>query len=243
MPIYEGVTVAEAEAKGLKELGLNKDQVSIEILVEGKKGFLGLGKKNARVSMEILSHSIVESDKTMESETKQESVSEEFNDFHDTAFDLATEEALEKLALYLKNITKQLKAPANIEIQTNGQTVTVQLDTEKQGILIGKHGKMLNALQYLSQVYVNRISKNKMSIILNVGNYREKRQAVLERLAYNSATKTMETGQPVFLEPMPAFERKIIHSILSKKDHIKTYSEGDEPYRYLVIESIRNNKN
>jgi len=91
-------------------------------------------------------------------------------------------------------------------------------------------------LQYLAQVYIHRIARNKLSVVINVGDYREKRQAILERLASRTAEKVRRTGRPVFLEPMPAFERKQIHSVLSKDTNVQTHSEGDEPYRYLVVE-------
>lgn len=118
-------------------------------------------------------------------------------------------------------------------------TVVFQLDTQKQGILIGKHGKTLNALQYLAQVFIHRIAKNKLSVVVNVGNYREKRQEIIQRLADRTAEKAIKSGQPVFLEPMPAFERKQIHAALSKNEYVKTHSEGDEPYRYLVVEPVK----
>ncbi len=117
--------------------------------------------------------------------------------------------------------------------------MVVHLETEKQGMLIGKHGKILNALQYLAQVFVHRLEKNRLSVVLNVGDYREKRQLILERLAQKTADKVKKTGQPVFLEPMPAFERKQIHAALSKNKLIQTHSEGDEPYRYLVVEPVK----
>lgn len=115
----------------------------------------------------------------------------------------------------------------------------MHLDSEKQGILIGKHGKTLNALQYLAQVFIHRVAENKLSVVVNVGDYREKRQAILERLAKRTAEKVKQTGRPVFLEPMPAFERKQIHSVLSQDEFIKTHSEGDEPFRYLVVEPAK----
>ena len=113
------------------------------------------------------------------------------------------------------------------------------METQKKGLLIGKHGKTLNALQYLAQVFIHRVAKNKLSVVVNVGNYREKRQDILQRLAKNTADKVSRTGRPVFLEPMPAFERKQIHSALSNNKYVTTHSEGDEPYRYLVVEPAK----
>ena len=132
-----------------------------------------------------------------------------------------------------------LNAPALVKMERQENLIVFQLDTQKQGVLIGKHGKMLNALQYLAQVFIHRVAKNKLSVVVNVGDYRQKRQAILERLAQRTAEKVKRTGQPVFLEPMPAFERKQIHSALSKDETIQTHSEGDEPYRYLVVEPVR----
>ncbi len=129
-----------------------------------------------------------------------------------------------------------MDAPATVTMSHEDHLIVFQLDTEKQGLLIGKHGKMLNAIQYLAQVFIHRVAKNKLSIVVNVGNYREKRQAILQRLAERTAEKVDRTGRPIFLEPMPAFERKQIHAALSKKDYVKTHSEGEEPYRKVVIE-------
>ncbi|SJZ79088.1 spoIIIJ-associated protein [Pilibacter termitis] len=144
---------------------------------------------------------------------------------------------LAELAKYLTKITKELGAPALVKISRDSTGVaTLSLESTKQGILIGKHGKILNSLQYLSQVFVHRVAEGKVSVIINVGDYREKRKEVLTRLAKRTAENVKRTGQPVFLEPMPAFERKQIHAALAKDPYISTHSEGDDPYRYLVVE-------
>ena len=242
MPIYEGQTIEEAVASGLQALSLTKEQVTIEVLEEGKKGFLGMGKKNARVSLEPapIEEKVVES--VVEVEPIAEVEVEEATEVIESSVELEEldeEQALKQLALYLTNITKELDAPAMVKISRENNAVIFQLDTEKQGILIGKHGKTLNALQYLSQVFIHRVAKQKISVVINVGNYREKRQEILQRLAERTAEKVDRTGRPVFLEPMPAFERKQIHAALSKKDYVSTHSEGDEPYRYLVVEPAK----
>lgn len=246
MPIYENLTVAEAIQEGLQVLGITKDQAVIEVLDEGKKGFLGLGKKQARVSIEkriveepapveeVPAKPLVELDPVTTEDAS--SVMEAAASEPVLLTDLSDEEALAQLGLYLTNISKALNAPALVKTARQDGVIVFHLETQKQGILIGKHGKTLNALQYLAQVYIHRIAKNKLSIVVNVGDYREKRQAILERLASRTAEKVKRTGRPVFLEPMPAFERKQIHSVLSKDAYVQTHSEGDEPYRYLVVE-------
>lgn len=255
MPIYEGSTAAEAIQKGLAALNITKEEAVIEVLEEAKKGFLGMGKKNARVSIEPsvteeISEAVTETvAEVMEeaqpvaqvtiTETPEASEPTAEPSIQQVLSELDDEAALTQLALYLTNITKELNAPALVKMERQENLIVFQLDTQKQGVLIGKHGKMLNALQYLAQVFIHRVAKNKLSVVVNVGDYRQKRQAILERLAQRTAEKVKRTGQPVFLEPMPAFERKQIHSALSKDDTIQTHSEGDEPYRYLVVEPLR----
>ncbi|EOD6224493.1 RNA-binding cell elongation regulator Jag/EloR [Enterococcus hirae] len=256
MPIYEAATIDEAIQLGLNDLGLDKEKVEIEILDEGKKGFLGIGRKNARLKIEpsiseTVSEAIEETieetveevleeplEKTIEETETIEVFTEDQPEEVETS-ELGDEAALTELAVYLTEITKQLDAPALVKMTREANTVVFQLDTQKQGILIGKHGKTLNALQYLAQVFIHRIAKNKLSVVVNVGNYREKRQEIIQRLADRTAEKAIKSGQPVFLEPMPAFERKQIHAALSKNEYVKTHSEGDEPYRYLVVEPVK----
>ncbi len=253
MPIYEGATVQEAIQKGLSALSIAKDEAVIEVIEEAKKGFLGMGKKNARVSVEPsvaeeISEAVEEvvadvtaADKVtpvVELEVNEVKAAPE-EDIHQVLSELDDEAALTQLALYLTNISNELNAPALVKMKREDGLIVFQLDTQKQGILIGKHGKMLNALQYLAQVFIHRVAKNKLSVVVNVGDYRQKRQAILERLAERTAEKVKRTGRPVFLEPMPAFERKQIHSVLSKDDAVQTHSEGDEPYRYLVVEPAK----
>ena len=222
MPIYEGNTIEEATQKGLQALGLTKEDVTIDVLDEGKKGFLGLGKKLAQISMEPTI-----------SEQVTEAVEETVEDIVVADEAKAVEEAVEELTEAIPSLSEEsTHSLENLEDEA-------AIETEKQGILIGKHGKVLNALQYLAQVFIHRIASNKLSIVVNVGNYREKRHEILERLAKRTAEKAKRTGRPVFLEPMPAFERKQIHHTLSKDEQIKTHSEGDEPYRYLVVEPVK----
>lgn len=240
MPVYEGTTIDAAIQHGLKLLGVTKEQVTIKILDQGKKGFLGIGKKEAQVSLELKE---VEQQTTEISQTivEEEKPANEVSPVTrtQTLESLDNEEALKQLAIYLVEITNQMDAPATVTMSHEDHLIVFQLDTEKQGLLIGKHGKMLNAIQYLAQVFIHRAAKNKLSIVVNVGNYREKRQAILQRLAERTAEKVDRTGRPIFLEPMPAFERKQIHAALSKKDYVKTHSEGEEPYRYLVVEPAK----
>lgn len=254
MPVYEGNTIEEATTKGLHALNLTREDVEINVISDAKKGFLGFGKKLAQVSIEptvseqiaeaveeVVEEIIVTDEEVKVEEAAEELLAAKASDFSEPKLleNLEDEEAITELALYLTNISKELNAPALVRLERNEGILIFHLDTEKQGILIGKHGRVLNALQYLAQVFVHRVAANKLSVVVNVGDYREKRQAILQRLAERTAEKVKQTGRPVFLEPMPAFERKQIHFTLSKDDQIQTHSEGDEPYRYLVVEPAK----
>ncbi|MCI0131330.1 MULTISPECIES: RNA-binding cell elongation regulator Jag/EloR [Enterococcaceae] len=246
MPTFTGETVDQAIKKGLASLGINRADAAISIIEEGKKGFLGIGKKEAIVSInakekeeeiqvttEIIEEPEIESEVMIE---YQEPVKVEIKETPVESQDISLDEAITKLSVYLTDITTALGAPAMTRVQRNDNHVVLHLDTDKKGLLIGKHGKVLNAIQYLSQVYIHRLVKNRLTVIVNVGDYRERREAIIKRLANQAVHKVRDTTQPVFLEPMPAFERKQVHSILSNEKDIKTHSEGNEPHRYLVVE-------
>ncbi len=241
MPMFTASTVQKAIDLGLNTLGITREDAVIEVLQDAKKGLFGFGKKDAQVSIEPKSISknseIVSNDQVIDSIIDP-------NEATMLSTNLSTEEiepeqdSLEELRAYLEMIVKQLvlSDETTVTVERKKDVIMYQINTTKQGLVIGKHGKTLNAIQYLAQVFLHRQSKEKRSIVVNVGDYREKRQEILERLAERTAQKVIQTKRPIFLEPMPAFERKQIHAVLSKHDAVQTHSEGDEPYRYLVIE-------
>lgn len=241
MPIFTASTSTIAIEDGLRSLGISKDESTITILQEAKKGIFGLGKKEAKVQIERKQS--FESQKEVELVEHEVLVENLLDENSELPTVLSTEpvteeSALEELRVYLETIARQLISTelVIVELVQKKEIVLYQINTSKQGLLIGKHGKTLNALQYLAQVFLHRKWKEKRSIVVNVGDYREKRQEILERLAEKTAQKVTQTKRPIFLEPMPAFERKQIHAVLSKNGNVQTHSEGDEPYRYLVIE-------
>ncbi|MBO0475581.1 protein jag [Vagococcus sp. DIV0080] len=241
MPKFTGETVDQAIEMGLSALQITKDDAKINVIQEGKKGFLGFGKQEAVVVVEVVESTEVIKEEVIETVVEEhvpeveEAVVIESSEYVELV-NLTDDEAVTALAVYLTDITRDLGAPAMVKVLRNKNYIMFSLETEKKGLLIGKHGKLLNAIQYLAQVYIHRIAKNRLSIVVNVGDYRERREAIIERLAHQALRKVNETGQPVFLEPMPAFERKQVHSILSGESNIATHSEGNEPHRYLVIE-------
>ncbi|BDG37859.1 RNA-binding cell elongation regulator Jag/EloR [Saccharococcus caldoxylosilyticus] len=143
---------------------------------------------------------------------------------------------IEEAELFLKKVIQQMGVnAATIEKQQHGKQVTFMITGEQVGLLIGKHGQTLSSLQLLTQLVANRYAEEYVSIVVDAENYRERREKTLIQLAQKLAEKAVKTGKEVKLEPLPAHERKIIHSALANHKKVVTYSVGVEPHRYIVV--------
>lgn len=136
---------------------------------------------------------------------------------------------------FLEKIFNAMDIQAEVSMLVNGDNVNIELTGNDMGILIGKRGQTLDSLQYLVNLVVNKYSDSYMKVKVDTENYRERRKATLENLAKNIAFKVKRTKRPVSLEPMNPFERRIIHSALQNDRYVTTKSEGDEPYRHVVV--------
>lgn len=114
-------------------------------------------------------------------------------------------------------------------------SIYIDIDTDQESRLIGRHGRTINALQNLSQIFINRLGANNVNVELDTANYRSRRSESLVQLADKTARNAIANGKPVYLNPMPAFERKQIHNALADNDHVMTYSTGKEPHRVIVV--------
>lgn len=247
-----GSTKDEAIALALQQLGATRDQVEIEVLQEAKKGFLGFGARLAEVRVTLI-EPLTEEKKIQEeipsekdepetvveavepNETKGENAIQTMDEVQEDYAD-----PIESAVQYLTDIAKALGInDLKIETETEGKTILFKLESEKAALLIGKHGSNLNALQQLTQLVVSKNAKSYVTVSLDVENYRERRQIALEQLAERMADKAIRTGKKVALEPMPSYERKIIHNALANRLDVETYSEGVEPNRHLVIEPVK----
>ncbi|MGD7045587.1 RNA-binding cell elongation regulator Jag/EloR [Jeotgalibacillus proteolyticus] len=151
-------------------------------------------------------------------------------------------DAIEEVERYIKNVTAHMGLEVVTKIQKKGKLVVFELQSEKVALLIGKRGQTLNSLQYLAQLVANQHSDQFLTIMLDAENYRQRRQETLEQLAKKMADQAVRTGRSVKLEPMPSYERKIIHNALTGRRDIETNSEGAEPHRYLMIQAKKNKK-
>lgn len=314
-----GKSVDEAVAAALEELKITADEAVIEVLEEGKKGFLGFGRKDARVRVSVKEAPVVEevasapaTEKTV-SEAASEAVSavkeaadiavstvakkaesvkaeaasaaEDFSkkaadaaeDFgkkaeavKDDAVDSAisalnalksehygrerserprrefreprkyavNDEAVNAAREFLQKVFNAMRIDVVMEkfINKYDGSVTLRLHGADMGILIGKHGQTLDSLQYLTNLVANKNSTERVRVVIDVEDYRDRRIETLTRLARRLADKVKRTGERVALEPMNPHERKIIHMALQRDNRVTTLSEGDDPFRHVVIE-------
>ncbi|MCL2499599.1 MAG: protein jag [Defluviitaleaceae bacterium] len=143
---------------------------------------------------------------------------------------------------FLREVTLAMGLSVTIETTRKEKYLNINVVGENMGILIGKRGATLDALQYLTNLVVNRGGVPEFSVILDTENYRKRRRETLESLAQNLARKVKAIRKPVSLEPMSRYERHIIHTVLQNDRFIRTYSEGNEPFRHVVITTMNKSR-
>lgn len=219
----EGKTTTEAIEKGLKELGVSKDRVEIKVLEEEKRSFYS-----------ILSPRVVKVELTLKDEKKEEIVKKEkVKDVRKHNENMQEiENAKECIEEFLN---KFLENKTNYEIKIENFDIYVDINGKNLNYLIGYRGETINSIQVLLTALANKQSTQKIRVYLDIAGYREKRIKTLEDLAEKLARTVERTRKSVTLEPMSAYERKIIHTKLQNNSKVKTYSKGEEPYRKIVI--------
>lgn len=288
-----GKSVEDAVAEALKELNITAEQADVEIIEEGKKGFFGFGRKDAKVRVSVKEQAVLApqapektvgeataeavkavkeaaaiavntvSKKADSVKTEAVSAADEFTKKAAAAKEQAVDSAISALESlkserpvreprryavndeavnaakeFLQKVFNAMKIDVVMEkfINKNDGSVTFKLHGDDMGILIGKHGQTLDSLQYLTNLVANKNSSERVRVIIDVEDYRDRRVETLSRLAVRLADKVKRTGERVALEPMNPHERKIIHMALQGDRRVTTLSEGDDPYRHVVIE-------
>ena len=220
--IVEGKTTAEAIEKGLKELNATKNMVEIKTLEEEKK----------RSFYSILAPRVVKIEMTLKENTSNTDkvIKKTKRDINKNLDEI--EKVSEKIKEFFVSILdKDCKCVVTVE----DFCIHVKIDGENINNLIGYRGTTINALQTLALAVANKHSNSKIIVIVDVGNYRERREKTLEDLAEKVSERVIKTKKSVTLDPMSAYERKIIHTKLQNNDKVKTFSKGEEPHRRIVI--------
>jgi len=151
---------------------------------------------------------------------------------HDQDEDVEPADALQDL---LEEIADDLGLDAEVEIEEADGVLTGRLEGENVGLFIGRHGQTIDAVQHLAQRIVFPEGPSSVRVVIDANGYRERRADALRGEADDAADEAIETGKPVELEPMPPFERRIVHEYLRERGDVETHSEGNEPQRFLVV--------
>jgi spoIIIJ-associated protein len=219
-----GETVGEAKWSALRELerqrpGLDKGAVRFQVVTEGERGLLGVGFAPARVIATVSEDAIPVAERSPAPQDESELASEARN--------------------LVERIVEGIGVNARLVVDEDDETITVSCDGPDLGMLIGRHGQTIDAVQYLANAAMYRgYAEGRKEVVVDAAGYRARRRVSLEALAVRSAERAIAQGEPVELEPMTAVERKVVHIRLKEFDGVETTSEGTEPNRFVVIHPV-----
>ncbi len=230
---FSAKTVDDAITAACQDFFVTSDKLDYEVLEEGSSGFLGIGAKPALIKARV------KEDKEIVKETVKEPVKEEKTFVKETAkvSNVDAREVEEAAKKFLGEVFDAMEMEVIVDAKYDDAEKALDVDMrgEEIGILIGKRGQTLDSLQYLVSLVVNRGQADYIRVKLDTENYRQRRKETLENLAKNIAYKVKRTKRPVSLEPMNPYERRIIHSALQNDRYVTTHSEGEEPFRRVVV--------
>ncbi|GAK41461.1 protein jag [Paenibacillus urinalis] len=227
--IATGKTIEDAVMKGLTELGVSRESVTLNVLEQPSRGFLGLiGVKPAKVELTLIPKRKSESVVTEPDLIQISSLTESISSVSET-------DPYYEASQFVKEVAAGMGLEVDIDIKKNRDGKIFNITGDNLGLIIGRRGQTLDALQYLANIVANKHSSSFVRIVLDAENFRQRRRKTLEELAERLAGQVIRTGKEVILEPMSSQERKVIHAKLQHHRQIKTYSKGEEPNRRVVI--------
>ena len=242
-----GTDIDTAVELALADLKLTIDEVDVTVLEEPSIGFFGIGSKLALVRVEKKKTQEVKEPEKKEKKTvekaekaqtqktatpKKEEIKKEIEVKEENLVPCEDHEALR----FLKEVIKEMGLDLDITAKKGENSLYLDIQGKDSGTIIGKRGQTLDAIQYLTSLVANKESEVYTRVVVDAENYRAKREKTLEALANRLANKVVKTKRSVKLEPMNPYERKVIHAALHDHPKVVTRSEGQDPYRRVVIE-------
>ena len=258
---FSAKTVQDAITEACTHFIVTSSSLEYEVVEEGSTGFLGIGSKPAVIKARVKSEDVeeaksvfsedVKEEKKDNKEAKKENKKEVKAEVKEAKKEEKAEKKEEKKREinvnaaevektandFLKDVLNKMGIANEIttKYDSNENCLNIEISGEDMGVLIGKRGQTLDSLQYLVSLVVNKGTKEYIRVKVDTENYRERRNKTLENLAKNMAFKVKRTRRSVTLEPMNPYERRVIHSALQNDSYVTTHSEGEEPYRKVVI--------
>jgi spoIIIJ-associated protein len=233
-------SVEEAIEAALQELGVSEQEASIQIVQEPRSGILGIASQPAVVRVRVATRSATsggrDDDESLEEDDQPSSALDEHDDLPDQE---ERDDQADAAADFVQGLMDAMGLDADVEIQTVDRITYVDVwaatEGEDMGLLIGKHGHTLDALQELVRSHVNSRVGGRCLVQIDVEDYRKRRRSRLISRAREVANRVKRSGRAEALEPMSAFERKIVHDTVAELDGLETISEGEEPSRRVVV--------
>lgn len=262
-------TVDDAVTEALIELGASRNEVEIEIISKGSKGLLGFGAKDAKVKvtlkdqrvedeledvklpsekvisekLDAISDKVPEVQKTENVKTEEQFIRTKDSEDTIVVSREEVEQVIKNAEAFLEKLLKQMDIECTIKSEiVNDNRISIGLEGKNMGIIIGKRGETLDAIQYLVNIVANKERREYIKIMLDTENYRARREETLRKLAFKLSKKVQKSRKPIILEPMNPYDRRIIHSALQDSKFVKTHSEGKEPFRKVVITPSYHNR-
>ncbi|MBP5276849.1 MAG: protein jag [Lachnospiraceae bacterium] len=258
---FSAKTVQDAITEACTHFIVTSSSLEYEVVEEGSTGFLGIGSKPAVIKARVKSEDVEEAKSVFSEDAKEEkkdnkeAKKENKKEVKAEVKEAKKEEKAEKKEEkkreinvnaaevektandFLKDVLDKMGIANEIttKYDSNENCLNIEISGEDMGVLIGKRGQTLDSLQYLVSLVVNKGTKEYIRVKVDTENYRERRNKTLENLAKNMAFKVKRTRRSVTLEPMNPYERRVIHSALQNDSYVTTHSEGEEPYRKVVI--------
>lgn len=237
-----GKTVDDALTAALVKLETTSDKVEVEVVEKGSSGILGLFNKPAVIRVrkkeekDLLEEDVV-AEVFHEEAKKEEPAVTPAAPVTEKKPEMTREEVEARIRNFLSELFNAMDMEVAVEVTFNDkeECINVELKGDNMGVLIGKRGQTLDSIQYLTSLVVNKGREKYVRIKMDTEDYRNRRKETLESLAKNIAYKVKRSRRPVSLEPMNPYERRIIHSALQNDKFVSTKSEGEEPFRHVVI--------
>ncbi len=232
-----GETVGEARWAAIRELerrypGLDKDAIDVQVLSEGERGLMGVGREPARVLARL---TVVPVSPAPPSPPREERRSRSRQRSVSPTFPPATGPIAERADEVLTAICGGIGLEATVTVGEGPSGLVATVEGDELGLLIGKHGHTIDAVQYLVNAIVLRGEEDATPIVVDAQDYRRRREAVLRDTAERATQDAIATGKPISLEPMSSAERKIVHLVLQDHPQVVTESGGREPNRCVVV--------
>lgn len=234
---FSGKTIDDALTSATVSFGVTSDQITYEVVEKGSNGLFGIGSKDAVIKAAIKSDELDEPDEIAK-DFVNDDVKVDVKKDSEAAEKCINEEEIKTLAKeFLDDVFKAMNLDVTVDMEYDKEQnfLNVDLKGPEMGIIIGKRGQTLDSVQYLTNLAVNRKSDSYVKVKIDTEDYRRRRRDTLENFASNIAHKVKRTGKSVSLEAMNPYERRIIHAALANNKFVETHSEGEEPYRHVVV--------